>query len=271
MFYFDHVVFKVDETRFETACIVLSSAGFLEYAERVRKPDGSFNAFFLLSCTYIELNSIRAEEGASLPILVAKTDDIHRIHGILSKSVKGLQAVEIQSPSSGGPAWAIQRLPSSLELGCELMVIEYLRGIGRELTQRQGPNGIYALGGAVFVSTAPAKDCSRWMDLLSPVAVGILLTDTEITLADQRLLWHSPKEVPESTCGHSSFGCALFAVELLSSHIENTATSFVTAGFLMNDSNFGLLAEHSAIPGIRFLLKGKGHAQGFTENLAKLI
>ncbi|QLL10771.1 hypothetical protein [Pseudomonas chlororaphis] len=251
----DHIVYPLPEGLFAEVIGQWERAGFIGHTRQVQHGDGRVSAFFRLSGGYLEFCSegaVGAGEGQDLrpcSIWLCSTDLLADVEG-LSPARRAALAVTEKTPlGEEAPAWLIASLPARSPGDVPVSVIQYLRGIGTDLTLLVAENGLFAISGVSLLCAQPEQDRRHCFEGLGDVTGSIGTEEGHLSIGHQWLAFlhraaqrHSgPVDLARASC----------LVHLATVDLGRTTAMLEAADFALDHvPGLGLLAQSKVAPSI---------------------
>lgn len=248
--HFDHVYSPLRDNDLDGTLGRFQRAGFLIGEHKCRHACGRQTGFAHMTGSYLEFLSVVDEAEFQREATVedrifrlcprpygigARTNNARGVH----RSIKSLHPATpplMSRPALGSrdarAAWTFTIMARRAFPGANVFAVQYHRRKRETFTPvRQGPNGIFALGGFVFCAEKPVVERARWHDSLNRIA-AVAPHGSRLELGGQQLEWISPAQYrrrmgqPYAATPLSAGGLA--AVKLLCANLRE-ACRYLTA------------------------------------------
>jgi len=254
----DHVVYPVSTSLFDDVIKQLTRAGFMEHTQKVHHSDGRVSAFFRVSGGYLEFSScgsVCEEEqfAGSCSVWLCSTDLNAEVEN-LPTSHGEILAITKKAPfNDHEPAWLLLNLPARCAGDVQVSLIEYLRGIGAELSARVPDNGLFAIIAVSVICERAELEMHHYLASLGFLTGAIATEKERFCIGHQWLAFLSRHE---SLCaGPIDLSHVSCLVHMATVDLSLTTSMLKSADFILDElPGVGLLAQSRLAPSFCLVL-----------------
>lgn len=250
----DHIVYPLSEYQFGDVIEQLARAGFMKHTQQVRHSDGRVSAFFRLSGGYLEFCSDGpGPEGVqpvrSCSIWLCSVDLAAAVKSLPTSQGDTLKVTDKTPLGDDDPAWLIANLPTRCAGDVGISLIEYLRGVGADLTLRVSENGLFAIIAVSLRCHRPELDQRHYLASLSALTGTSGIEKGRFSVGHQWLAFmsrHTPRysgpvDLSEASC----------LVHMATVDLTRTTSMLKAADFILDEvAGVGLLAQSRLAPSL---------------------
>lgn len=254
----DHIVYLVPTDQLNDVTEQMVRAGFMEHTRRVHHSDGRISAFFRVTGGYLEFcsdgsRSCREQYESSCSIWLCSKDLVAEVESLPSLQREALEIIEKSPLGDDEPAWLITNLHTRCGEDVRVSLIEYLRGIGEDLTLRVPDNGLFAIIAVSLCCNLPELEQHHYLTSLGALTGASAMKEGGFTIGHQWLAFlnsHAPRYD-----GPLVLSQALCLVHMATINLERTMSMLKAADFILDEvAGIGLLAQSQLAPSFCLVL-----------------